>query len=264
MANRRNRQIIGMDANQTTTPSINFNYSENFNRIVELTPENYNRWKTKMLYLLSINNIVNCITEAKVKKIRKKDIKDEISEYVQDEFDDTMLYDKETSNVEINNDITAKWIILNSLGEKTQDIVQGGSKIAFEVWNVLKRSFKKNTNTRKMELRNKLENIKYNTETVINIFLAELQNIINEIEKIDNDIESNTKAGILNRALPENLRFINVFQYKDNWNKCMDYVKNVIPEIISSNLKESTKVNPQNNIYLYSILLYRQIDLVKF
>jgi len=43
-----------------------------------------------------------------------------------------MLYEKNTSSIDINNDITAKWIILNSLGEKTQDIVQGGSKTALE------------------------------------------------------------------------------------------------------------------------------------
>jgi len=72
MANRRNKQTINIDSNQIVIPSINFNYSENFNRVVELTPENYNRWKTKMLYLLSINNIVSYITQEKVKKIRKK------------------------------------------------------------------------------------------------------------------------------------------------------------------------------------------------
>ena len=94
MANRRNKQTINIDSNQIVIPSINFNYSENFNRVVELTPENYNRWKTKMLYLLSINNIVSYITQEKVKKIRKKDIKGDISEYVQDEFEDTMLYEK--------------------------------------------------------------------------------------------------------------------------------------------------------------------------
>ena len=47
--------------------------------------------------------------------------------------------------------------------------------------------------------------------------MATLQNTIEEYENIDHDIEDSIKAGILNRALPENLRFINVFQYKDNW-----------------------------------------------
>jgi len=55
-------------------------------------------------------------------------------------------------------------------------------------------------------------------------------------------MEPSTKAGILdNRALPENLRFINVFQYKHVWNKLCEYVKNVIPDIVFSNLKESLK-----------------------
>jgi len=52
---------------------------------------------------------------------------------------------------------------------------------------------------------------------------------IDELEKIDNDIESSVKVGILNRSLPEELRWINVFQFKNDWNKCSEYVKDVLP-----------------------------------
>jgi len=48
--------------------------------------------------------------------------------------------------------------------------------------------------------------LKYNPEVDINIFIAELQNTLDELEKIDNDIESSVKVGILNRGLPEELR----------------------------------------------------------
>jgi len=75
---------------------------------------------------------------------------------------------------------------------------------------------------------------------------------IDELEKIDNDIESSVKVGILNRSLPEELRWINVFQFKNDWNKCSEYVKDVLPEIISSNLKESL-TNNQNNKNIFSI-----------
>ena len=61
------------------------------------------------------------------------------------------------------------------------------------------------------------------------------------MKNLDHDISDNIKAGILNRSLPENLRFINVFQYKDDWNKLCSYIKNVIPDIIFSNMKESIK-----------------------
>ena len=55
------------------------------------------------------------------------------------------------------------------------------------------------------------------------------------------DMEPSTKTGILNRTLPENLRFINVFQYNHDCNKLCEYVKNVIPDIVFSNLKKSLK-----------------------
>jgi len=68
---------------------------------------------------LSINNLVGYITKKKVKKLRKRDIQDDLSEHIEDEFDDTLVYDKNTNVVDINNDITTKWIVLNSIGEKT-------------------------------------------------------------------------------------------------------------------------------------------------
>ena len=81
--------------------------------------------------------------------------------------------------------------------------------------------------------------------------MATLQNTIEEYENIDHDIEDSIKAGILNRALPENLRFINVFQYKDNWGRLSNYVKDVIPDIIFSNMKEHTKIeDSQKHIFL--------------
>jgi len=46
--------------------------------------------------------------------------------------------------------------------------------------------------------------------------MADLQRTIEELEKIDEDLNTSTKVGILNRALPENLRLINVFQYNSN------------------------------------------------
>jgi len=130
--------------------------------------------------------------------------------------------------------------------------VQRSNKNAFELLRILKRSFTKNINTRKLELKNKLDNLKYNPEVDINIFIAELQNTIDELKKIDNDIEPSIKVGILNRSLREELRRINEFQFKNDWNKCSEYFKNELPEIISSNLKESID-NNQNNKNIFSL-----------
>ena len=78
-----------------------------------------------------------------------------------------MAYDKNTNVVDINNDITTKWIVLNSIGEKTQDIVQRSNKTAFQLWRILKRYSTKNVNTRKLELKNKFDNLKFNPEEII-------------------------------------------------------------------------------------------------
>jgi len=55
------------------------------------------------------------------------------------------------------------------------------------------------------------------------------------------DMTDNIKVGILNRALPENLRWINVFQFSG----CYSYVKRLIPDIAFSDIKER-KIQEQN------------------
>jgi len=89
--------------------------------------------------------------------------------------------------------------------------------------------------------------MKYSINDDINTFIVILQNSINDLENLEEDMANPIKAVILNRTLPENLRFINVFQYKSNWNKCCEYVKDVIPEIIFSNIKEIKQSKPFTN-----------------
>ncbi|OUM59573.1 hypothetical protein PIROE2DRAFT_63684 [Piromyces sp. E2] len=139
-----------------------------------------------------------------------------------------------------------KWIIINSLSENTRRIVEGQGKTAFQVWKILERSFTASPEKRKIEIKNKINNLKYNEDEDINIFLAKLQNTIDELEIIDHELSDTVKAGILNRALPDNLRFINVFQFKNDWKKLCNYVKDVIPDIIFSNAKETIKLEEKS------------------
>jgi hypothetical protein len=101
--------------NETTTKGIS-NYSENFNRVIELFSENYLNWRTNILYLLMINNLEEYVTEEKVKKLRKRNLRDNSENYLEDKFDSSLVYDKSTSLKDIKNDVMVKWIIINSLG----------------------------------------------------------------------------------------------------------------------------------------------------
>jgi len=71
MPPRRANQVINVEATDNPKKIVNFNYSENFNRVIELTTENYHRWKGNILYLLTINNLVFYATKEKIKNLRK-------------------------------------------------------------------------------------------------------------------------------------------------------------------------------------------------
>ena len=199
--------------------------------MTDLTTENYRGWKRNIIHLLSINDLLIYVTKERIRKLRR-DIKEIIEKYTEDQFDDSLMYDLNVEENDINNDIIAQWIIMNSLSEATQKVIEGKANTAYKIWNFLKSTFTKNLQTRKMELKKKLDELKYDEEKDINIFMSELQNIIDDLEKLDGDMDSNTKVDILNRTLPENLSYINVFQNINNLEECTSYVKRVVPEII--------------------------------
>ena len=239
---------IDAEENNSRRNQITFNYSESFNRIIELNTENYRGWSRKILYLLSINKLTKYVLKPTIKKLRKKNVKDNLSEYIQDQFDDLFVYEKGTSIEDIENDTTTKWMIINGLDDKTLKLIEGNEKIAYDIWEILRGSFTKGPGKRKLEIENEIKTLKFNIEEDINIFIATLQNLINDLEDIYNELSVNSKLGILNRCLPSDLRWINVFQF-DNWEKCCNCVKKVIPEINISNLKEtSSNISTNKNI----------------
>jgi len=228
---------IDAEENNSRKNQITFNYSEN-----------YRGWSRKILYLLSINKLTKYVLKPTIKKLRKKNVKDNLSEYIQDQFDDLFVYEKGTSIEDIENDTTTKWMIINGLDDKTLKLIEGNEKTAYDIWEILRGSFTKGPGKRKLEIENEIKTLKFNIEEDINIFIATLQNLINDLEDIDNELSVNLKLGILNRCLPSDLRWINVFQF-DNWEKCCNYVKKVIPEINLSNLKEtSSNISTNKNI----------------
>eukprot|EP00833_Pecoramyces_ruminatium_P014176 jgi/Orpsp1_1/1188208/evm.model.d7180000063215.1 len=251
--NHNNNQLINITENNRSEDNIHpkgifFNYSENFNHVTELKTENFTNWKTNILYLLTINNLDEYIGSKKVKKLRKKDIRGSLSNYTADKFDTTLVYDIGATERDIKNDILVKWIITNSLGENIKKIMDIHSKISYEIWELLNNSFTVGPEYKKMILKDKINKLKFNIDNDIYIFLSKFQNIIDELERIDSDISDNVKVGLLNRSLPENIRWVNVFQFNNNWKDCYDYLKRIIPDIAFSGIRESNLVseNTQN------------------
>ncbi|ORY08817.1 hypothetical protein LY90DRAFT_518963 [Neocallimastix californiae] len=155
-----NQAILVSENEQPIPKRINFTYSENFNRLVELTTENYPDWRTNILYLLMINNLESYALIRKVKNLGEENIKDDPDDYLTDQFDPSLVYDKETSLLDIKSDVMVKWIIINSLGEETRKIITTQGKTAFETWKTLEKSFTVSHERRRMEIKKKLNSLK--------------------------------------------------------------------------------------------------------
>jgi len=142
MSRNRNNVPITIDyTHETITKGITFNYSENFNRVIELSTENYPSWRMNILYLLMINNLEGYVIEEKIKKLRKRNLMDDLDNYLVDKFDPSLVYVKSISLKYIKNEVMVKWIITNSLGENTKKIIEGNGKTAYQIWTTLEKSF---------------------------------------------------------------------------------------------------------------------------
>jgi len=132
------------------------------------------------------------------------------------------------------------------------------------MWNFLQESFTLGDEHRKMILKNRINFLKFNINDDIHIYLATLQNMLDELEIIDSDISDNTKVGIINRALPENLRWINVFQFNNNWKECCNYLKRIVQTLRSLILKKKKfKKKNLKAFFIYINILRVKLEIRK-
>ena len=227
------------------TQGIKFTYSENFNKITELNTENFISWKISMLHFLDMNNLIDYIISEKLVKFKINRIEN-LDNYIIDKINPTLAYRDDTDPNDVKKDNITKWIILNSLGENTKKLIEARGKTAYESWKILEDSFTKGKEQLFAEITEKLNNLKYDSIIDINIFIATLENLFDELEYINKPLSEESKVGTFNRSLPENLRWINVFQFKDSWLKCREFATKVIPGIIFSNIKEKNNNKTEN------------------
>ena len=74
-------------------------------------------------------------------KHRKRNLRDDLDNNLEDKFDPSLIYDKNTSLKGIKNHAMVKWIITNSLGENTKKIIEANGKTAYQIWTTLEKSF---------------------------------------------------------------------------------------------------------------------------
>ena len=63
MPRRTQRTSIPTSEENNANPSINFNYTGKFNKVIELNPDNNISWKTFMLHLLDSNDLIEYVVQ---------------------------------------------------------------------------------------------------------------------------------------------------------------------------------------------------------
>eukprot|EP00833_Pecoramyces_ruminatium_P014527 jgi/Orpsp1_1/1188559/evm.model.d7180000065738.1 len=247
--NQNQNQIPSVISNMV--PGINFTYSENFNKITELNTENYLSWKTSMLHFLYLNNLIEYVLTERIVKFKINKIEN-LENYTIDKINPTLAYSKKIDPNEIKLDNATKWVILNSLGDNSKKLIETRRKTTYESWKILENSFTKGKEQLYAEINEKLNNLKYDSVIDINIFITTLENLFDELEFINKSLTDEIKVGIFYRPLAYNLRWINVFQFKDNWLQCQTFASKVILGIIFSNIKEKNVPKMENKNLLSS------------
>jgi len=84
---------------------FSFNYSETFNRITELSCNNYKSWKTNLLYLLDINNLIDFINTEKIIIFKRNKVNFGPNLYTIDKLDNSLVYrnDIDPQNIKLDN-----------------------------------------------------------------------------------------------------------------------------------------------------------------
>ncbi|ORY20021.1 hypothetical protein LY90DRAFT_517156 [Neocallimastix californiae] len=107
---------------------------------------------------------------------------DDPNNYIIDKINPSLAYHKYLKSNDIKLENITKWDILNSLGHSTKKLIETSGKTAFESLKILESSCTKGKEQLYAEINEKLNNLKYDSITNINIFIASLENLFDELE----------------------------------------------------------------------------------
>jgi len=212
-----------------------------------LTSNNYRLWLTDMDLLLVINDVDDYVYEEKVKVIKKNKIaKENLKKYKKVRGCDDLYYEKDVTKEMIKLDSLAKHLINNSISDEIKIKLDFQRSSAYQIWNILKASNTRSNEERKLELKNKLENMKYNKENDISLFIEEMNNIFNELSSLEMEISDEKKFEYLYLALPYEITLeVNIMDHDGKWEDVTKCLKKKVPKL--KYLKELRKENNHKN-----------------
>jgi hypothetical protein len=227
---------------------------------LEIDCDYYEVWAIKMKLLFIINGLEECIEKDMLPKINKTD-----SEYEEGLIKvigtSDKYYKKKITKDMIKEDCKAKWLISENISDELLMKVGFEEKSSYDIWNNIKISFKKSNNALKTEIKNELDEMKYDRNEDFNLFLSNMINKFNKLRELNAEPSSDEKFDYLWSALPDDIQSkSNMMEYQDDWDKCCSHMIKSVPRLKQLKDKEIKKTqgmalysyNKNNNFKKYN------------
>eukprot|EP00833_Pecoramyces_ruminatium_P013162 jgi/Orpsp1_1/1187194/evm.model.d7180000056062.1 len=150
----------------------------------EITPDYYPLWSSDMDLMLTSKGLDRYIYEEDMVKITEQSEEFEKNKCIKIRGSSKYYYAKTVTNQMVKEDNKTKWLISMNLDDKTKRNIDFKNNTAYEIWNLLKKSFMKNNEEMKLDLNKKLKEMKYNINDDFGMFLSNMENTLNKLEEL--------------------------------------------------------------------------------
>ena len=199
-----------------------------------LTRDNYRLWLQEIDLLLTINGVGDYIRKEKIKTVEKIEASDKTKiDLIKVEGKKNFYYTKDVTTEMLVDDAKAKYYLLNSISDNIKIRIDFKSNTAYQIMKIIKAMNTKSTEVRKHELKETLNNMRYSMDDDITLFITEMENIFNELDKINNTLSEEKKFNYLYTALPNEITVeTGIIQHVGNWDEATKLLKNTVPHLI--------------------------------
>jgi len=208
----------------TETKLLSFDPAAFLGKITyELSSSNFITWQMFARGILRSYGLEDWVLTDHTPKIRGIDQMDiDGSEYLKVPNEFNTYYKKTVSKEDLVIDGNVQFIIRSTLGPKSLMDIQNQTLTAYQIWKTLEKIYLGNDITKRNDLIEETNNMKYNPKTSISRFIDKISSNINNLECLGVMITEDEKADLLYRALPDQYRLMGILEQKD-WKSTLEY-----------------------------------------
>ena len=216
-----------------TTPNIKLDPSIFIGKqVFELSKTNFISWQIYMKSILKCYGLQEWVDTDKTPKIyNRNEMEIDGNEYYKSPYECNMYYKKTVTLQDVLTDNQVQMLIRSTLGPRTSIDIQNPSLTSYQIWKTLESIYLGDESTIKEELINEINRMKYDPKVSISRYIVNLNNKFETLERLNVMISDEEKMFVLYRSLPPDFQYVTIFQYKNDWRNCMDYVSKTVQDV---------------------------------